>query len=65
MRIILDRILLHSVKISIKLPNPQETNALICNNNTDFFKLVGSSETARVFSTSQSSQGVEDLKVRQ
>lgn len=46
------------------IPNPQETNALFCN-IMELSMLVGSSETVRVFSTSQSSQELKDINIRQ
>ena len=52
----------HSVIINIELANPQETNALFGWSNTELSMLVGSSETVRVFSTSQS---IQNLKVQQ
>lgn len=66
-----NRFITYSVKINRVLHNPQETNALVCwqkRNKTllpDLSLLVGSSETVRVFSTSQNSQAKEDLRVRQ
>lgn len=48
---------------NIELHNPQETNALFC--SSELSMLVGSSETVRVFSTSQSSQEIKDLKILQ
>lgn len=53
-----------SVTISMVIPNPQETNALFCN-IMELSMLVGSSETVRVFSTSQSSQELKDINIRQ
>lgn len=50
---------------NLELHNPQETNALFCLDIIELSMLVGSSETVRVFSTSQSSQGLKDLKIRQ
>lgn len=59
-------IITYSVIINIEVFNPQEINALFCNNSfTGLSLLVRSSETLRVFSTNHSSQSNDELKVRQ